>query len=125
MLIRLGYELVFQVPARTPMVLMLYTHPSRAASLRMGDWIRVEPHAPIEIYTDSFGNYCGRLVAYPDDYFRVSQFFRSAPLHGGTGVATGKTCVWCAGRGSIFEPSRGCDTRSFAVRASQRHANHL
>ena len=31
MLIRLGYELVFQVPARTPMVLMLYTHPSRAA----------------------------------------------------------------------------------------------
>ncbi len=34
MLFRLGYELVFQVPARTPMVLMLYTHPSRAALLR-------------------------------------------------------------------------------------------
>jgi transglutaminase-like putative cysteine protease len=65
MLIRLGYELVFQVPARTPMVLMLYTHPSRAASLRMTDFIRIEPDAPIEIYTDSFGNYCGRLVASP------------------------------------------------------------
>src|SRR5580704_7639414 len=65
MLVRLGYELVFQVPARTPMVLMLYTHPSRAASLRAGDWIRVEPDAPVEIYTDSFGNYCGRLIAFP------------------------------------------------------------
>ena len=63
MLIRLGYELVFQVPARTPMVLMLYTHPSRAAALRSADWIRVEPDAPVEIYTDAFGNYCGRLVA--------------------------------------------------------------
>ena len=65
MLVRLGYELVFQVPARTPMVLMLYTHPSQAASLRAGDWIRVEPEAPVEIYTDAFGNYCGRLVAAP------------------------------------------------------------
>jgi transglutaminase-like putative cysteine protease len=45
------------------MVLMLYTHPSRASSLRTGDWIRVEPDAPVEIYTDAFGNYCGRLVA--------------------------------------------------------------
>jgi transglutaminase-like putative cysteine protease len=65
MLIRLGYELVFQVPARTPMVLMLYTHPSRAASLRTADWVRIEPDAPIEIYMDSFGNFCGRLVASP------------------------------------------------------------
>ena len=32
MIIRMGYDLVFQVPARTPMLLMLYTHPSRAAS---------------------------------------------------------------------------------------------
>jgi len=63
MLIRLGYELVFQVPARTPMILMLYTHPSRTASLRMGDWIRVEPDVPIEIFMDPYGNYCGRLVA--------------------------------------------------------------
>jgi len=63
MLIRLGYELVFQIPAPTPMVLMLYTHPSRAHELRTPDWIRVEPDAPVEIYTDPFGNYCGRLVA--------------------------------------------------------------
>jgi transglutaminase-like putative cysteine protease len=64
-LIRVGYELVFQVPARTPMLLMLYTHPSRAATLRTPDWVRIEPDSPVEIYTDPFGNYCGRLVAAP------------------------------------------------------------
>ena len=65
MLIRLGYELVFRIPARTPMVLMLYTHPSQAGSLRAADCIGVEPDTPVEIYTDAFGNYCGRLVASP------------------------------------------------------------
>ncbi len=65
MLIRLGYELVFQVPTRTPMVLMLYTHPSRAASLRSHDWVRVEPNVPVSEYIDTFGNHCGRLVAPP------------------------------------------------------------
>src|SRR5579859_6602509 len=63
MLIQVGYELVFRVPARTPMVLMLYTHPSQADALRTGDWIRVEPDTYVEVFTDPFGNYCGRLVA--------------------------------------------------------------
>jgi len=65
MLIQLGYELVFQVPARTPMLLMLYVHPSQAAALRTADWIRIEPDCPVELFTDPFGNYCGRLVAPP------------------------------------------------------------
>ena len=65
MLIRLGYELVFQVPARTPMLLMLYIHPSRAASLREADRVHVEPDLPVEEFTDPFGNHCGRLVAPP------------------------------------------------------------
>ena len=63
MLIRLGYELVFQVPARTTFVVMLYTHPTRSASLREVDFIRVEPDAFVEVFTDAFGNYCGRFVA--------------------------------------------------------------
>ena len=65
MMIRVGYELMFQVPARTPMLLMLYTHPSRAASLREADQIHVEPDVPVEVYRDSFGNRCGRIVAPP------------------------------------------------------------
>jgi transglutaminase-like putative cysteine protease len=65
MLIRIGYDLIFQVPARTPMVLMLYTHPSCAGSLRAADCINVDPDVPVEIFTDAFGNYCGRLIAPP------------------------------------------------------------
>jgi transglutaminase-like putative cysteine protease len=65
MMIRIGYELVFQVPARTPMLLMLSTHPSRAASLRDADPIHVEPCVPVEEFTDPYGNRCGRLVAPP------------------------------------------------------------
>src|SRR5437870_3445419 len=65
MLIRVGYEVVFQVPAPTPMLLMLYTHPSRAASLREADQVHVEPGVPVEEFTDLFGNRVGRLVAPP------------------------------------------------------------
>ena len=65
MLIRIGYELTFQAPARTPMLLMLYTHPSRAASLRQPDHVHVEPYAPVREFIDALGNRCGRLVASP------------------------------------------------------------
>jgi transglutaminase-like putative cysteine protease len=63
MYIRLGYELVYNVPAPVPMLLMLYTHPSRAATLRQPDRLRVEPDLPIEEFIDSFGNRCGRIAA--------------------------------------------------------------
>jgi len=65
MLIRVGYELTFQVPARTPMLLMLYTHPSRADSLRQPDRVHVEPYTPVREFIDALGNRCGRLVASP------------------------------------------------------------
>jgi transglutaminase-like putative cysteine protease len=63
MLIRLGYDLVFDLPAPTPMLLMLYVHPSRADTLREPDRVQVEPEVPVEELTDSFGNRCGRLLA--------------------------------------------------------------
>jgi transglutaminase-like putative cysteine protease len=63
MLIRVGYELMFQVPAPTPMLLMLYTHPSRATSLRTPDSVHVEPDCRVEKFIDTFGNHCGRFVA--------------------------------------------------------------
>jgi transglutaminase-like putative cysteine protease len=63
MLIRLGYELVFEMPAPVPMQLMLYVHPSRAADLRRPDRIRLEPDIPLEDFTDGFGNHCARILA--------------------------------------------------------------
>ena len=47
------------------MLLTLYTHPSRAASLREADQVHVEPDVPVEEFTDPFGNRCARIVAPP------------------------------------------------------------
>ena len=63
MLIRIGYELVFDVPAPTAFLALLFTHPSRAATLRRPDLLRVEPDVPVEEFTDWFGNRCARLLA--------------------------------------------------------------
>ena len=65
MLIRLGYDLTFQVPSRTAMLLVLYVHPSQASSLLEADSVQVEPYAPVEEFIDSFGNRCGRVVVSP------------------------------------------------------------
>ena len=70
MRIKLGYELVFDVPAPTPMVLMLYLHPSRWADAVRPDNLLTEPAVPIQTYLDPFGNRCGRVVA-PAGKFRI------------------------------------------------------
>jgi transglutaminase-like putative cysteine protease len=70
MLIRLGYELVFNLPEPVPMLLLLYVHPSRAASLRQPDRVRTEPAVPVHEFTDWFGNRCARVVA-PAGRFRL------------------------------------------------------
>lgn len=63
MLIRLGYDISFDVPAEVPIVALLHVHPSRAADLREPDELRLEPNVKIDTYTDSFGNVCSRFVA--------------------------------------------------------------
>ena len=62
MLIRAGYEIVFQHPVPTPMSLLLRIHPSREADIRHQE-VRVEPGVPVESVLDGFGNRCERLVA--------------------------------------------------------------
>lgn len=73
MLIRLGYDIRFEVPGPTPIVALLNVHPSRVADLREPDSVMVEPDVPRETYTDSFGNICVRVLA-PAGTFR---FFNS------------------------------------------------
>jgi transglutaminase-like putative cysteine protease len=63
MLIRLGYDIQFQIPLRTPMVVLLNVHPSREKDLREPDELVVEPEVSLEKYQDSFGNRCSRFVA--------------------------------------------------------------
>lgn len=65
MLIRLGYDIQFDIPAAVPIVAMLHVHPSRTADLRETEELRTDPAVPIELYTDSFGNVCSRFLARP------------------------------------------------------------
>lgn len=60
-LIRLGYDLRFDVPAPTVMTTLLHVHPSRVADLREPDDLVVEPAVRIEPFTDLFGNRAARL----------------------------------------------------------------
>ena len=63
MLIRIGYDISFDLPAPTPMTLLLSVLPSRVPDLRQPDQIRVQPEAPITEFMDTFGNRSARLVA--------------------------------------------------------------
>lgn len=63
MFIRLGYEIVFDVPRPLPMLLLLHTLPDRDADLRQPERLRVTPETPVTEFIDRFGNRCTRLVA--------------------------------------------------------------
>ena len=63
MLIRVGYDIGFDLPAPAPMMALLYAHPSATAHLRLPDTIHATPDTPIHDFTDAFGNRCARLVA--------------------------------------------------------------
>ena len=63
MRIRVGYELVYECPQPTPMLLTLNTHFSRAADIVVPDHIVTSPSVPITPYRDEFGNWCSRIVA--------------------------------------------------------------
>jgi hypothetical protein len=63
MQIRVGYELIYDCPQPTPMVLMLNVHHTRAADLAVPDRLVADPPVPIHAYRDGFGNWCSRIVA--------------------------------------------------------------
>lgn len=60
---RVGYELQYDFPQPTPMLLMLNIHSSRVSDLETPDHVMLDPSVPISGYRDSFGNWCGRLLA--------------------------------------------------------------
>lgn len=63
MLIRIGFDLTFEIPAPVSMMLLLYTHPSHWGSLLEPEHICSSPTVPITTFLDGFGNRCGRIVA--------------------------------------------------------------
>jgi transglutaminase-like putative cysteine protease len=63
MQLRIGYELIYDCPQPTPMLLMLKIHYSRASDIVVPDCLMTTPAVPLTFYRDAFGNQCTRLVA--------------------------------------------------------------
>ena len=69
--IRVGYELIYDCPQPTPMMLVLNIHYTRAADILVPDHVKTDPSVPIAAYRDSFGNWCSRIVA-PKGQIRIA-----------------------------------------------------
>ena len=71
MQIRVGYELCYDCPQPTPMILTLHVHYTRVSDMVVPDHIITSPSVPMTAYRDGFGNWCSRIVA-PKGEFRLS-----------------------------------------------------
>ena len=71
MKIRAGFEMVYDCPQPTPMILNLNVHFTRVSDLIGRDDLMFDPPVPIAAYRDSFGNWCTRIVA-PLGRMRIS-----------------------------------------------------
>jgi transglutaminase-like putative cysteine protease len=63
MLIRLGFDIQFEIPSPVVMIAVYHVHSSRRADLREPDEPRITPPVTLQEYEDSFGNVCTRFVA--------------------------------------------------------------
>jgi len=62
MQIRVGYELLYDFPQPTPLILVLNVHFSRVSDIARPDHMVVSPSVPIHAYRDPFGNWCSRIL---------------------------------------------------------------
>jgi len=63
MKIRVGYELIYDFPQPTPVIMVLGTHLTRASDVVTPDYLIVTPSVPISPYRDAYGNWCSRILA--------------------------------------------------------------
>jgi transglutaminase-like putative cysteine protease len=65
---RVGFEMEYNCPAPTPMILALSIHHTRAPDLVRPDLLVTNPVVPVTAYRDMFGNWCSRIVAPPGPF---------------------------------------------------------
>ncbi len=68
--IQFGYDIEYECPQPTPMIMTLTVHSSRVSDLLTQDYVRTEPGLPLSSYRDDFGNWITRLVL-PEGKSRV------------------------------------------------------
>ena len=71
MQIRVGYELIYDCPQPTPMILSVNIHHSRAGDIVVPDQMTTTPPVPVAAYHDRFGNWCSRILA-PQGRIRIA-----------------------------------------------------
>jgi transglutaminase-like putative cysteine protease len=65
MYVRIGFDLQYDVPAVTPFLLMLHTHPERVVDLQRPERLIIEPALTHHSFADSFGNRAARVSVQP------------------------------------------------------------
>ncbi len=65
MRIRAGFDITYECPEASPMMLMLNVHPSRLGDLEGPDTLKTDPATPVSRYRDDFDNICSRILAPP------------------------------------------------------------
>lgn len=63
MRLKTGFSITYDLPAPTPVLLMLSVHPSRRDDLESPDDLRTDRGVAVRRYQDSYGNICSRLNA--------------------------------------------------------------
>ena len=63
MQINVGFEMIYNCPQPTPMILNLNVHFTRVSDLVGRDDLVFDPPVPMAAYRDGFGNWCTRIVA--------------------------------------------------------------
>lgn len=63
MKIHIGYELIYDCPQPTPMILTLSVHYTRISDMIIPDYLITDPPVPLTAYRDNYGNWCSRIVA--------------------------------------------------------------
>ena len=74
MKIRAGFELLYDCPQPTPMILQVSVHPSRQADLISWDGLQVSPPVPANTYHDTLGNFC-HVIRAPAGRLRLATDF--------------------------------------------------
>jgi transglutaminase-like putative cysteine protease len=120
LLIRAGFDLAFECPAATPMLLQVHVRPERGIDLEAPENLQTDPPTHTTSYIDDFGNRCTRLIA-PGGVLKLSNRFRIRD----SGVQ--ESLPWGAGQAQVNNlpdavlvyllGSRYCDTDRLATLA--------
>ena len=121
--IRVGFEMAFQCPGPTPMILALSIHHTRALDLVRADTLVTDPPVPVTAYRDLFGNGCSRLVAPPGHFvLRTDAIVHDSGLPDAVATGAVQTPVqWLPEETLVYLlGSRYCETDLLSDMAWQR-----